>query len=94
MTRIVRVVEPAQLIEAPAPSRFAVRRQEAATRAGLELAGDLARLARDATERARSLLATASASDQDIRRTAMREALVSLRAAHELMGEILQEMSE
>ena len=75
----------------PQTSVFDQRRAQAAERVTLELAADMAKRASVDAARAASLMATASALP-DQRDRLRGDWLAALRAAHRVLGEVLEEM--
>ena len=90
--------KPRSLTLLPAPiatSRFDAHRNEAVERATLNLAAALTKRAKDACSRAEALLTTATDADAGHREMVVRGkqgALVDLKEAHALLGEILGEL--
>lgn len=77
------------------PSRFDIHRNEATVRATLSLAAALTGRVKDACSRAEALLTTATDSEDAHRQMVVRGAqgaLVDLKEAHALLGEILGEL--
>lgn len=76
------------------PTRFEAYRQEAATRATLEMASSSAKQAKELAGRAESLLSTASVAMPDHRDSIRVAYMNALRDAYELLGEVIGELDD